>query len=242
VRIHVAVLFATGSAGTARAARAATATIPIVFSNGGDPIELGLVASLNRPGGNATGISFNTSTLVPKRLELLRELVPQAETVAFLVNPTNPVAQGDIEAMEAAARHVGQSIVIVRASNENEIDTAFANMAGRRVSAVLVDVDAYFGSRTEQLVALAARHRIPASFNNRRYVEAGGLMSYGPDLDDAMHQGAIYVGRILNGEKPSELPVIQPTKFDLMINLRTAKTIGLTISSRLLARADEVIE
>jgi putative ABC transport system substrate-binding protein len=242
VRLRVAVLFATGSAGTARAARAATATIPIVFSNGGDPITLGLVASLNRPGGNATGISFNTSTLVPKRLELLRELVPQAETFAFLVNPTNPVSEGDIDEMEVAARNVGRSIVIVKASNENEIDAAFANMAGQRVSAVLVDVDAYFGSRTEQLIALAVRYGIAASFNNRRYVEAGGLMSYGPDLDNAMRQGAIYVGRILNGEKPSELPVMQPTKYDLVVNLRTAKAIGLTISSSLMARADEVIE
>ena len=242
VGFRVAVLFATGSAGVARAAKAATATIPIVFANGGDPVKIGLVASMNRPGGNATGVSFYTGALAPKRLELLRELMPQAQTVAFLVNPTNPVSEGDIEDMEDAARSVGQRIVVVRAKNETEIDTAFATISQQRADALLVDVDAYFNSRRDQLAALAARYRVPASYNNRRYVKAGGLISYGPNLDDAVRQSAIYVGRILKGEKPADLPVMQPTKFELVINLTTAKALGITVPPSLLVRADEVIE
>ena len=241
-RLPVTVLFALGSAGVARAARAATATIPIVFANGSDPVKVGLVASLNRPGGNATGLTFYTSALVPKRLELLRELVPQAQTIAFLVNPTNPVAEGDIEDMEDAARSVGQQIMVVRAKNEAEIDAAFATIAQQRASAILVDVDAYFSDRRDQLAALAARYHIPASYNNRRYAEAGGLISYGSNLDDATRQAAIYVCRILRGEKPADLPVQQPTKFELVINVRTAKALGLTVPPSLLAIADDVIE
>jgi putative ABC transport system substrate-binding protein len=242
VELRVAVLVATGSAGVARAARAATTTIPIVFSNGSDPVRVGLVASLNRPGGNATGVTYYTSALVPKRLELLRELVPQAQTIAFLVNPTNPVSEGDIEDMEEAAQSVGQRIAVVRARNEAEIDAAFATMAQQRVDALLVDVDAYFNSRRDQLAALAVRHRVPASYNNRRYVEAGGLMSYGSDLRDGVRQIGAYAGRILKGEKPTDLPVMQPTKFELVINMKAAKAIGLEVSPMLLARADEVIE
>lgn len=242
VRLPVTVLFATGSAGVARAAKAATATIPIVFANGGDPVKVGLVASLNRPGGNATGVSFYTSTLVAKRLELLRELAPQAQTIAFLVNPTNPVAEGDIDDIEEAARSLGQQIMVVRAKNEAEIDAAFAAIAQQRAGALLVDVDAYFNSRRDQLATLATRDRIPASYNNRRYVEAGGLMSYGSNLDDAVHKASIYVGRILKGEKPADLPVQQPTKFELVINAKTAKVLGLTIPQTLLTVADEVIE
>jgi ABC-type uncharacterized transport system substrate-binding protein len=242
VRLPVAVLFATGSAGVARAAKAATATIPIVFANGGDPVKVGLVASLNRPGGNATGVTFYTSALVAKRLELLRELVPQAQMIAFLVNPTNPVTQGDTDDMEDAARSVGQQIMVVRAKNETEIDAAFAAIAQQRVGALLVDVDAYFNSRRDRLAALAAHYGIPASYNNRRYVEAGGLMSYGPNLDDAVRQAGVYVGRILKGEKPTDLPVQQPTKFELVINHKVAKTLGLIIPPSLQALADEVIE
>ena len=242
VRLPVTVLFATGSAGVARAARAATATIPIVFANGSDPVKVGLVASLNRPGGNATGISFYTSSLVPKRLELLREFAPQAKTIAFLVNPTNPVTQGDTKEFEDAAHHVGQPIITVKASNENEIETAFATMAREEVGGVLVDVDAYFSSRRDQLSILAARYGIPANYNNRDYVAAGGLMSYGPDLNEAVRQAGAYVGRVLKGEKPADLPVMQPTRFDLVINLKAAKALGLTVPPTLLATADEVIE
>jgi len=243
VRLGVSVLYTPGSAGVARAAKAATSTVPIVFANGSDPVKVGLVASINRPGGNTTGISFYTSALVPKRLELLRELMPQAEKpIAFLVNPTNPVAEGDIEDMEEAARRIGQRIMVVRARNETEIDAAFTTMTQQGANALLVDVDAYFSSRRNQLAALAARYRIPASYNNRDYVEAGGLMSYGSNLDDATRQAGIYVGRILKGENPADLPVIQPTKFELVINLATAKSLSLTIPPGVLAIADEVIE
>ena len=235
VRLPVTVLFATGSAGVARAAKAATATIPIVFANGGDPVKVGLVASLNRPGGNATGFSFYTSALVPKRLELVRELVPQAQIIAFLVNPTNPVAEGDTQDMEDAARSVGQRIMVVRAKNEAEINAAFATTAQQGAGAVVVDVDAYFSQRRNQLAALAARYRIPASYNNRRFVVTGGLMRYGPNLDDAVREAGVYVGRILNGEKPGDLPVQQSTKVELVINLKTAKTLGLTVPPTLLA-------
>jgi putative ABC transport system substrate-binding protein len=242
VGLRVAVLFAAGSAGVARAARAATATIPIVFANGSDPVKVGLVASMNRPGGNATGVSFYTSALVPKRLELLRELRPQMQTIAFLVNPTNPVSEGDIEDAKDAARSVGQRIIVVRAKNETEIETAFATISQQRADALLVGVDAYFSARRDQLAALAARYRVPASYNNRRYVEAGGLISYGPNLDDGTCQAGVYAGRILKGDKPADLPVVQPAKYELVINLKTARALGLEIPATLLAIADEVIE
>jgi putative ABC transport system substrate-binding protein len=242
VGLRVAVLFATGSAGVARAAKAATATIPIVFANGGDPVKIGLVASMNRPGGNATGVSYYTSVLVPKRLELLRELRPQAQTIAFLVNPTNPVSEGDVEDMEDAARNIGQRILVLRAKNETEIDTAFATISQQRADALVVDVDAYFSAQRDQLAALAARYRVPASYNNRRYAESGGLMSYGSNLDDANRQAGVYVGRILKGDKPADLPVQAPTKYELVINLKTARALGLEVPPTLLARADEVIE
>jgi len=242
VGLRVAVLFASSSAGVARAVKAATATIPIVFANGADPVKVGLVASMNRPGGNATGVSFYTSELIPKRLGLLRELTPQAQTIAFLVNPTNPVSEGDIEDVEAAARSVGQRIMVVRARNETEIDIAFSTISQQQVGALLVDVDAFFSSRREQLAALATSYRVPVSYNNRRYVEAGGLISYGPNLEEAVRQAGVYAGRILKGEKPADLPVQNPTKYELVINLRAAKAIGLVVSPTLLALADEVIE
>jgi putative ABC transport system substrate-binding protein len=242
VRLPVTLLFAYGSAGVARAARAATATIPIVFANGSDPVKVGLVASINRPGGNATGVSFYISALGPKRLELLRELVPQAQTIAFLVNPTNPVTEGDVEDMENAARSVGQPIIIVKARNESQIEAAFAT-ARERAGALLVGVDAYFASQTDKFVSLAARYRIPASYANRLTAEAGGLMSYGPNINDSIRQaGGVYAGRILKGEKPADLPVIQPTKFELVINLKTARALGLEVPAKMLALADEVIE
>lgn len=238
----VTVLVAMGSAGTARAAEAATKTIPIVFANGSDPVKVGLVASLNRPGGNATGISFYTSALGPKRLELLRELVPQVTTVSFLVNPTNPVTKEDIKNMEDAARSVGQRIAVVKAANENEIDAAFDAMAKGGAGALLVNVDAFFASRALQLAALAARYRIPASYNNSIYVKAGGLMSYGDNRANSYRQLGIYVGRILKGEKPADLPVMQPARFTLAINFKTAKALGLAVPPQLLALADQVIE
>jgi putative ABC transport system substrate-binding protein len=227
VRRPVAVLIATGSASSARAAKAATTTIPIVFANGSDPVSIGLVASMNRPGGNATGVSYFTSTLGPKRLELLRELVPQATTIAFLVK---------------AARSVGQRIIVVSASNEKEIDAAFESVAGERAGALLVNVDAFFLSRRDQLVELAARYRVPASYNNGEYVKVGGLMSYGDNRTDSYRQVGVYAARVLKGEKPADLPVMQPTKFELFINLKTAKALGLEVPPLLLARADEVIE
>ena len=242
VRRPVAILVATGSARVAQAAKAATTDIPIVFANGSDPVKVGLVASMNRPGGNATGVSFFTSTLGPKRLELLRELVPGAGAIAFLVNPKNPVTEGDIIAIESAARIVGQRIVVVRASTESEIDVAFDNIAREAASAVLVNVDAFFTSRRQQIIALAKNYRIPASYNNGQYTRTGGLISYGDNRVDSYRQVGVYVGRILKGDKPSDLPVMQPTKFELVINLRTAKALGLTVPPTLLARADEVIE
>jgi putative ABC transport system substrate-binding protein len=238
----VAVLIAGGSARGAQAAKAATTTIPIVFANGSDPVKVGLVASMNRPGGNATGVSFYTSALGPKRLELLRELVPQLTKIAFLVNPTNPVTEGDTKDMEDAARSVGQRIIVVSASTANEIDVAFATIARDRVDALIVNVDAFFSGRRQQLAALAARYRIPASYNNSEYVEDGGLMSYGDDRMDSYRQVGVYTGRILKGDKPADLPVLQPTKFQLVINLKTAKALGLDVPPMLLARADEVIE
>jgi putative ABC transport system substrate-binding protein len=242
VRRPVAVLIATGSASSARAAKAATTTIPIVFANGSDPVSIGLVASMNRPGGNATGVSYFTSTLGPKRLELLRELVPQATTIAFLVNQTNPVTEGDTKEMQKAARSVGQRIIVVSASNEKEIDAAFESVAGERAGALLVNVDAFFLSRRDQLVELAARYRVPASYNNGEYVKVGGLMSYGDNRTDSYRQVGVYAARVLKGEKPADLPVMQPTKFELFINLKTAKALGLEVPPLLLARADEVIE
>jgi putative ABC transport system substrate-binding protein len=242
VDFPVTVLVAMGSAGTARAAEATTKTIPIVFANGSDPVQVGLVASLNRPGGNATGISFYTSALGPKRLELLRELVPKATTVSFLVNPTNPVTKGDIKNIEDAASSVGRRITVVKASNENEIDAAFDAMAKEGAEALLVNVDAFFASRAQRLAALAARYRIPASYNNSVYVKAGGLMSYGDDRADSYRQLGIYTGRIVKGEKPADLPVMQPARFKFAINVKTAKALGLTVPPQLLALADQVIE
>jgi putative ABC transport system substrate-binding protein len=223
VDFPVTVLVAMGSAGTARAAEATTKTIPIVFANGSDPVQVGLVASLNRPGGNATGISFYTSALGPKRLELLRELVPKATTVSFLVNPTNPVTKGDIKNIEDAASSVGRRITVVKASNENEIDAAFDAMAKEGAEALLVNVDAFFASRAQRLAA-------------------GGLMSYGDDRADSYRQLGIYTGRIVKGEKPADLPVMQPARFKFAINVKTAKALGLTVPPQLLALADQVIE
>lgn len=242
VQRPVSILVASGSAGVARAAMTATKTIPIVFANGGDAVKLGLVASMNRPGGNVTGISFNTSTLGPKRLELLRELVPRANTIGFLVNPTNPVTEGDIAEIRKAAASIGQKLMFAEARTESEIDEAFAKIAEQRADALIVNVDGFFNARRRQLAVLAERYRIPTSYNNSIYVKAGGLMSYGDDRADSYRHVGRYVARILKGERPADLPVMQPTKFEFAINLRAAKSIGLSVSPTLLARADEVIE
>jgi putative tryptophan/tyrosine transport system substrate-binding protein len=238
----VAALVAAGSAKVARAAQAATSTVPIVFGNGSDPVKVGLVASMNRPGGNATGATWFTSSLVPKRLELLRELLPQVRGIAFLMNPTNPVSGGDTQEIQEAALTLGLRIIVVKASTLEEIKAAFATVPRERIDAMLVDVDAFFSSQADQFADLAVRYRIPVSYNYAGFVTAGGLMSYGDDRQVSRRWMGIYAGRILKGEKPADLPVIQPTKFELAINLKAAKAIGLAVPELLLARADIVIE
>jgi putative tryptophan/tyrosine transport system substrate-binding protein len=242
VRRRVAVIVTVSSADVALAAKASTATIPIVFTSGGDPVQSGLVASLNRPGGNATGVSLLGVELGPKRLEMLRELVPQAATIACLVNSNNTTAQPFITDVQAAARSVGQQIVILNAGTTTEIDKAFETMGRQQVGGLIVMGDRFLTGRRDQLVALAACYRIPASYFARSFVEAGGLMSYGDDRLELWRQAANYIRRILKGEKPADLPVVQPTKLELVINLKTARTLGLTVPNTLIVAADEVIE
>jgi putative ABC transport system substrate-binding protein len=241
---NVAVIAAFSTANSAMAAKAATATIPIVFLNGSDPIKVGLVPSLSRPGSNVTGVSFFISTLAAKRLELLRELVPKAATatIGFLTNPTNLLSEASTADMHAATRSIGQKTNVLSAATANEIDTAFATAAEQHLGALLIDGDQLFNERRDQMVALAARYKIPTSYPTRVSTEAGGLMSYGDNRRESARQAGIYVGRILKGDKPSDLPVLQPTKFELVINLKTAKELGLTVPPLLLVRADEVIE
>jgi putative ABC transport system substrate-binding protein len=224
------------------AAQAATTTIPIVFIGAGDPVQLGLVASFNRPGGNVTSVNLFTATLEGKKLELLHELVPKAATIGVLINPSWVHAETQSKDLQAAARTLGLQIDIVNASNESSIDTAFATLAERRIGALLVSSVPFFTSRRDQLVALAARHGMAAIYAQRELVAAGGLMSYGTNLAEAYHQAGVYTGRILKGEKPADLPVLRPTKFELVINLKTAKALGLPVPDKLLVGADEVIE
>jgi putative ABC transport system substrate-binding protein len=243
VRRHVNVIATPGNTGAALAAKAATATIPIVFGIPDDPVKFGLVASLARPGGNATGINFFTAELVAKRLELLHELVPAAVRVALLINPTDATnAETTMKGVEAAARTIGLQIKIVKATTAGEIDAAFADFARERPDALFVGPGAFFNTRRVQLATLAARNAIPAAYSVRDYAEAGGLMSYGTSIADMFRQVGVYTGRILKGAKPADLPVVQPTKFELVINLKTAKALGLKIASELLVSADDVIE
>ncbi len=239
---RVAVIVATGGAQPALVAKTMTRNVPIVFTGGADPVKLGLVASLARPGGNATGIINSATELTAKRLELLRELVPTSGVVGVLINPTIPQADDQVSEIREAARITGQSIRFVNAASEREISAAFTAIAQQRVGALLVGGDPFFTSRRALLVALAAQHGIPASYAFRDFPLAGGLMSYGADLLDVHRRAGIYAARILKGDKPADLPVMQPTKFELVFNLKTAKALGLTVPSTLIARADEVIE
>jgi putative tryptophan/tyrosine transport system substrate-binding protein len=241
VRRKVAVIFGAGPP-AAHAASSATKTIPIVFVSGEDPVMSGLVASLNRPGGNVTGAAMFTGQLGAKQLGLLRELVPDAALVAILVNPNNPLTEGVITDVRAAAAITGHRIQIVNASDEGEIEKAFATLKGLHADALIVGADPYFFARNEQLVALAARYMVPAIFEFREFAMAGGLMSYGASITDGYRQAGVYAGQILKGAKAADLPVLQPTKFELVINLKTAKSLGLEFPATLLGSADEVIE
>jgi putative ABC transport system substrate-binding protein len=240
VRRRVSVIATPGTTAAALAAKAATATIPIVFGAGGDPVQLGLVASLNRPGSNATGVNFFSIELAAKRMQLLRELVPGAKHVAVLVNPTDRSNESTLRDVEAAV--IGQQVLAFEAATGREIDTAFESLARETVDALFVTGGAFFSARRVQFAVLAARYAVPASYSNREYVEAGGLMSYGPNFADTWRQVGLYTARILKGAQPADLPVIQPTKFELVINLNTARALRFEVPPTLLARADEVIE
>jgi putative tryptophan/tyrosine transport system substrate-binding protein len=244
VRQQAAVITATGDTVSPRAAKAATTTIPIIFVMGGDPVAAGLVPSFNRPGGNITGVSLVASALaelVAKQLELLHELAPKAVVVGILLNP-RPSSEVDLSQLQSVARSKGLELVVLRANTDRDIEAAFAALVQKHAEALLIEPDVFFLDRREQLVALAARHAIPAVYSRREYAAIGGLMSYGTSLADAYRHAGIYTGRVLKGEKPADLPVLQPTKFELVINLKAAKALGLKVPLTLQVAADEVIE
>ena len=242
IGVRAAVLFAAGGPPSALAAKAATPTIPIVFSAVNDPVQLGLVASLNRPGGNVTGMSLFASELWEKVVELLKELVPAATVIAYLVNPSNPSAEMYSKAGVAAARALGIQVHVLNASTEHDLEETFASLVKLGAGGLVVPNEPFFDSQRDRIVALSARYAVAAVYSIREYVVAGGLMSYGTSLTDSYRRAGIYAGRILKGEKPADLPVMQPTKFELVLNLKTAKALGLEVPPTLLARADEVIE
>ena len=239
---RVAVIVPIGGAPATVAAKEATSTIPIIFNVGADPIELGLVANLNRPGGNITGIAIMAVEIETKRLELLHELAPTSTSIAVLLNPSNAQAQTQEREAQRAARVIGRQVLVLKAGSEHEIERAFATLVRERAGALLVGGDTFFNSQAILFVVLTARHAIPTIYPWRSYVDAGGLMSYGASLLDAYRQMGVYTGRVLRGEKPADLPIVQPTKFELVLNLKTARAVGISIPPTLLARADEVIE
>jgi putative tryptophan/tyrosine transport system substrate-binding protein len=240
-RRRVAVMVSTG-VGSALAANGASSTIPHVFLSQDDPVKLGFVASFNRPRGNATGVSLLTAELAAKRVELARQLMPRGAPLAYLMNPPAPEAPRYLQEIETIARAVKQELVVLKASNPEQIDAAIAEVARQRAGALIVSTDGYLFSRHEQIVTLAARDKVPTIYDRRGYVTAGGLVSYGPDLAGAYRQIGVYAARILKGEKPGDLPVVQPTKFELVVNLKTAKALGIDLPAQVLALADEVIE
>ena len=242
VDLRVVALFAAGGPPSAVAAKAATSTIPVVFSAVNDPVRLGLIPSLNRPSGNITGMSFLNSEIIGKSAQLLKEMVPAVAAIAYLVNPSSPSAEVYSKEAPAIARTLGIRVPVLDASTEHDLDEAFASLGKIGADALVVPAEPFFDSQRDRIVALAARHALPAIYGLREYAVAGGLMSYGASLPDAYRQGGVYVGRILKGDKPADLPVMQPTKFDLVLNLKTSKALGLTVPDRLLALADEVIE
>jgi putative ABC transport system substrate-binding protein len=242
IRRPVAVLAATGGDPAVLAARAATTTTPVVFITGSDPVALGYVASLNRPGGNATGVTQLTSLLGAKRIGLLRELAPKADPIAVLINPSFPVSAAQLNDAQEAATAVGVRSIVLQATAESEFEPAFASLVQQRAGALMIAADPFFNSRRQQLVALAARHQVPTIYEFREFAAAGGLISYGTSLADGYAQVGNYVGRILKGTRPAELPVVQSARFELVVNLKTAKALGIDVSPTLLARADEVIE